>query len=82
MRQMSEQENQEYLKAKTEERNNIQQQINELNEQRKIYVAKEMKKRVDKGDDTLEKVIIKTVREQVIKKNFTFDSSGNSVDKK
>ena len=79
MRVMNEQEKQEYLKGKTEERNNIQRQINELNGQRKIYVAEEMKKRADKGEDTLEKVIIKTVREQAIKKNFKFDSSSISI---
>ena len=78
---MNKQEKQAYLKTKAEERKKIQQQINRLNEQRKKYVAKEMKNRVDKGEDTLEKVITKTVREQAIKKNFTFDSSGISIKK-
>ena len=82
MRQMNEQEKNEYLKVKSEERNSIQRQIKELNEQRKIYVAKEMKKRADKGEDTLEKVIIKTIHEQVKKKNFKFHSLESTVDKK
>jgi len=74
MQQMSDQKKQEYLETKAQERKNIQQQINELNKLRKKYVAQEMTKRLDKGADTLEKVIIKTIREQVTDKNFTFDS--------
>lgn len=70
MQRMNEKEREDFVKAKTEARANIQQQIKELDAQRRTYIDGEMKKRADKGEDTLEKVMIKTVREQITRKNF------------
>ena len=50
----------------------IQKKIQTLNEQRKKYVAVEMKKQ-QKGGKTLGSAVIQAVREQAKKKNFKFE---------
>jgi hypothetical protein len=74
MRKMNEKERQEFIAGKQKEREKIQKTISELNDERKKFIAVEMKKRVDKGEDTLEAVIIKAVREQASKKKFKFET--------
>ncbi|MBN1765670.1 MAG: VWA domain-containing protein [Sedimentisphaerales bacterium] len=82
MAQMTPEERQDYLETKKQDRDKIQQQINELNDQRKIYVAEEMKKRTDTGEDTLEKVMIKAIREQVKKNSFSFEPENTPTESK
>ena len=74
MQKMSTKERKAYVQAKEKERTEIQQKIQELNKQRKKYVADEMKKRQGK-DDTLGSAIIKAVREQATNRHFKFESS-------
>jgi len=59
-----------YLDQKQKEREKIQKQINELNDKRSKYVAE--KKKESAGDNTLDAVMIKAVREQAVKKNYKF----------
>jgi len=73
MQKMSQEERKSYIKAKAQEREKIQAEINRLNEERKKYVAEEMKKRSESGENTLEAAIIQTLREQAAKKNFQFE---------
>ena len=73
MQKMSEEEQKTYVKEMAEKRTGIQKQIQELSEARKKHVAVEMKKRAEKGEDTLDAAMIKTVREQASKKNFQFE---------
>lgn len=61
-----------YIETKSKERAEIQKKIQELNGQRKTYVAAEMKKLAGKAD-TLGSAVIKAVREQAKKKNFKFE---------
>ncbi len=61
------------MKEKQATRAKIQKQINDLNTARRTYIAKESKAlAAKKGEDTLDAVMIKTVREQAEKKAYTF----------
>ncbi|HUW19142.1 MAG TPA: hypothetical protein VMW16_07565 [Sedimentisphaerales bacterium] len=72
MRRMTAQERKAYVETKAKERARIQQNIQQLNEQRKKYVAQEMKTR-QQGENTLGSAIIHAIREQANKKNLTFE---------
>jgi len=74
LRKMSIGERKTYIEAKARQRVEIQQRIQELNEQRKKYVAEQMSKRQPQAD-TLGAAVIKAVHDQASKKNFTFESS-------
>jgi hypothetical protein len=73
MQKIPAEERKAYVQAKEKERTEIQQKIQQLNEQRKQYVAAEMKKRQD-GDKTLGSAIITAVRDQAVKRNFKFQA--------
>jgi len=87
LRKMTTEERKAYVEAKAKERAEIQQKVQELNEQRKKYIAAETKKHQGKSD-TLGSAIIRSVREQAQKKNFVFEShkksskNANDVDSK
>jgi len=72
MKKMTAEERRAYVEAKTKERAEIQKRIQELNAQRKDYVAAEMKKHHSKSD-TLGSAIIAAVREQAVGKSFSFE---------
>ena len=73
LRRMNAKEREAYVDAKAKERAHIQQEIQQLNEQREKYIAAEVKKRQGKAD-TLGSAITKAVREQAVSKNFTFQT--------
>ena len=73
MRKMTDKEKKEYIEAKAKERAEIQKKIQGLNEQRRKYVAAEMKKQQAAGDKTLGSAVIQAVREQAGRKNFKFE---------
>ena len=75
MKKMNKAERKNYIDDQAKQRVTIQQRIRELNEQRKKYVAEEMKK-MQKQGDTLGSAVIKAVRDQAKKKNFSFESTG------
>ena len=72
MRKMTVEERKAYIETKAKQRTEVQQKIQQLNEQRKKYVAGEMKKRHSQGD-TLGSAIIQAVSEQARKKNFKIE---------
>jgi len=72
MRKMTVKERKAYVEAKKAGRARIQQKIQELNDQRKKYVAAEMKKQQKPGE-TLGSAITQAVREQAKKKKFKFE---------
>jgi len=80
MQKMTPEERKVYVEAKTQERAEIQQRIQELNAQRKNYVAAEMKKR-HKDANTLGSAIIMAVREQAVGKNLSFEPPESSSTK-
>jgi hypothetical protein len=71
MKNMSLQERKNYLDQKEKERAQIQDKINKLNEERSKYVAQKLLE--NKNDNTLDAVMIKTIREQAKLKNYKFE---------
>ena len=70
MKNMSVQERKTYLDKMEKERDQIQKKINKLNDERSKYVAKKMLE--NKNENTLDAVMIKTIREQAKQKNYSF----------
>lgn len=70
MKKMNLQERKDYLDQKEKERSLIQDKINRLNEERSKYVAQKLLE--NKNDNTLDAVMIKTIREQAKQKNYSF----------
>lgn len=70
MQSLKPEERQAYLDKKAAERAQIQSEIQKLNEERQKYVAEKAKE--SGQDDTLDKAIVKAVREQAEKKEITF----------
>ncbi len=79
MQKMTAKERKAYVEAKAKQRNEMQQKIQQLNEQRKKYIAEEMKK-LQKEDSTLGSAIIQAVRKQAKKRNFKFGSPEKPLD--
>lgn len=71
MKKMNIQERKAYVDKMDKEREQIQKKINRLNDERSKYVAKKMLE--NKNDNTLDAVMIKTIREQAKNKNYKFD---------
>jgi hypothetical protein len=70
MKKMTVQERKSYLNKMEKERELIQRKINNLNDERSKYVAQKMLE--NKNDNTLDAVMIKTIREQATQKNYSF----------
>ncbi|MFZ1518066.1 MAG: vWA domain-containing protein [Ignavibacteriaceae bacterium] len=71
MKPMSVQERKVYIEKKEKERSQIQTKINKLNEERSKYVAQKLLE--NKNDNTLDAVMIKTIREQAKQKYYKFE---------
>ncbi len=72
MQSMTQGEKEAYVRDQASKREEIQARILELNEQRKAYVAEEMQKLAESGDDTFDAAVIKVIRQQAGQKSFTF----------
>lgn len=71
MLNMSLEERKAYIDKMEKEREQIQSKINQLNDERSKFVAQKM---LENGNDnTLDAVMIKTIREQAQKKNYKFE---------
>lgn len=70
MKKMDVQERKAYIDKMEKERTRIQDKINKLNHERIKYVAQKMLQ--NKNDNTLDAVMIKTIRDQATKKNYKF----------
>jgi hypothetical protein len=71
MKKMTVQERKDYLNKMEKEREQIQTRINKLDDERSKYVAQKMLE--NKKDNTLDAVMIKTIREQAKQKNYKFE---------
>ncbi len=71
MKKMSVQERKAYIDKMEKEREQIQSKINKLNDERSKYVAQKMLE--NKNENTLDAVMIKTIREQAKQKNYKFE---------
>ena len=72
MKNMTIQERKDYLDKMEKERETIQEKINKLNDERSKYVAQKMLE--NKNENTLDAVMIKTIREQAAQKNYRFEN--------
>jgi hypothetical protein len=70
MQKMTKDERKKFIEGKIKERESIQNKINQLNQERRVYVEKEMQKQANQN--TLDFAIIKAIRAQAVKKNFKF----------
>ena len=71
MQKMSVEERKAYVDKMSKEREALQNKINKLNDERGKYVAQKMLE--NNNDNTLDAVMIKTIREQAKKKNYSFE---------
>lgn len=70
MKKLAPEKRQAYLDEKAAEREKIQTEIKRLNEERQKYVAEKAKE--SGAEDTLDKVMVKAVREQAEKRGVSF----------
>lgn len=70
MQNMKPEEREQYVKKMDEKRESLKKRINQLNEERRVYIEK--KRKESQSESTLDSAIIKTVREQATEKNFKF----------
>jgi len=75
MKKMNAEERKAYVKGKAEEREKIQKKIQEAAKKRSEYIANERKKMAGNSKNTLDEVMLKTVRSQAKKKSFKFEES-------
>ncbi len=61
-----------YVKKQSEERAKIQKEIQELNKKRTKYIAD--KKKETSGEETLDSAMIKAIKKQAKKKNYTWEN--------
>jgi len=74
MRSMTVDQRQAHVAEKTQQRTDLQNQIQTLNEQRKQFVAAKMKELAEEsGQDTLDSAVIKVCRKQAAARHFEFE---------
>lgn len=73
MKKLDEEGRKAYVAQKEAERKKIQEQIRQLNEEREAHVAKVLKERGEDAGNTLDKVVVNTVREQAEARGYTFE---------
>lgn len=71
MKKMNTQERKAYVYKMEKEREQIQKRISKLNDERSKYITQKMIE--NQTDNTLDAVMIKTIREQAKQKNYKFD---------
>ena len=71
MQKMTKTERKAYVETKTKERDKIQEQINRLNAERTKFVAEKTKEL--NATNTLDSVVLSTVREQATRRNYSFE---------
>ena len=70
MQKMTQAEQQTYVDGKRAERQQIQNEINNLNNERKDYLAKRLKDQSGNDSETLDSAMTKTIQSMMAKKDF------------
>jgi len=70
MKDMTIEERKEYVQEKAKVREQIQNEINELDKQRRDYITDQL---VEGQDNTLDAAMLKIIREQAAEKNYEFE---------
>jgi hypothetical protein len=68
---MNMEERKAYVEKKAMEREKIQNQINELDEKRRDFIAQKLSENSE--DNTLDAAMLKIIREQASEKNYKFE---------
>ena len=71
MQNMSVEERNKYIEKKAKEREKYQDKINELDKQRRDYIAKKIAEKPE--ENTLDAAMLKIIREQASNKNYKFE---------
>ena len=71
MQNMTVEERNKYIEKKAKEREKYQNKINELDKQRRDYIAKKIAEKPE--DNTLDAAMLKIIREQASNKNYKFE---------
>ncbi|NQT18523.1 MAG: VWA domain-containing protein [Planctomycetes bacterium] len=72
MQKMTLEEQNAHLDKIETERRDVQTQINDLASQRREFIQTERKEQAAKGDNSFDSAVLKAIRSQAEKKNFTF----------
>jgi hypothetical protein len=72
MKAMKPEERTAYVEKAAKERTDIQSQITELNRQRELHVAAELKKQATTGSQTLDEALVETTRTQAAALGYSF----------
>jgi hypothetical protein len=76
MREMTLEERREHVEKNAARRTEIQERINKLNAERREFVAAERKKRAaDTGEETLDRAMVRALREQAAAKGFESETA-------
>jgi hypothetical protein len=75
MKKLNAEERKAYVAEKQKERDAIQVKIQDLNKQREVFVNAKRKEMGDGDENTLDKVVAGTVREQATKKGYSFEKN-------
>lgn len=73
MQKMDMEERKAYIDKKAKERAAIQEKIQEVAKKREAYIAEERKKNSEATENTLDAVMLKTIREQAVKRGYKFE---------
>ncbi len=75
MKDMNKEERKAYLEEMSQKRQQIQKRINQLNKERRQFVADKLK---NSNETTLDAAMLNMIREQAKKKNYTFEDQSQS----
>ncbi len=75
MKEMNKEERKAYLEEMSQKRRQIQNRINQLNKERRQFVADKLK---NSNETTLDAAMLNMIREQAKKKNYTFEDQSQS----
>lgn len=73
MKKLDEAGRKAYVAKREEERKSIQASIQKLNEEREAFVLEKRREQGEEVENTLDKVVVNTVREQAEKKGYQFE---------
>jgi hypothetical protein len=73
VRKLDKKDRMAFIESKSKEREKLQGEIKKLSSDAEKFRAEELKKRAKTGEDTLDAVMVKTVRELATKKGYQFE---------
>jgi hypothetical protein len=71
LRKMSKEERKKHIQIMLKEREEVQKQLNQLNQERRIYVEKVVK---NQKQDSLDTAVLKAIHQQAVRKGFRFET--------